>query len=73
MNENETPGAMSPELKLLSFAVTVWTERSLLVQVTVLLTPITTVIVAGEYPGEAVFVLVPFGMLTFTGSGAARV
>jgi hypothetical protein len=42
------PGDMLPELKLESVAVTVWIAASLLTQVTVLLTPMITVIVAGE-------------------------
>ncbi len=46
---------------------TVCVTVSLLVQVTVLLTPITTVIVSGEKPGAALGpTLVPFGIATIT-------
>jgi len=55
---------MSPELKLLSVAVTVCTTMSLLIHVTVLLTPITTVMVTGEYPGRLGFEDVPFRIAT---------
>ena len=42
------PEKIVPELKLPSVAVTVWKTESLFVQTTVLFTPTTTVIVAGE-------------------------
>src|SRR6266480_3146702 len=44
--------------------VTVWCTGSLLVHVTVLLTPITTVIVAGEYPGALAARPAPLGIDT---------
>ena len=45
-----SPGFMFPELKLPSNAVTVWGSLSLFVQITVLLTPMTTVMLSGLYP-----------------------
>jgi hypothetical protein len=59
-------------VKELSFAVTVWSGRypfasivlSLSVQVTVLLTPMTTVTVLGENPVDDWVVPAPFEILT---------
>ncbi len=66
-------GAMSPELMLpLPFTdVTVWWAESLFVQVTVLLTPITRVILSGEYPGAPLAFPAPVGIDTMTVAGAA--
>lgn len=52
---NWDPDARFPLLKLPPLAVTVWTAASLLVQVTVLLTPITTVIVPGLKEEKCMF------------------
>ena len=46
---------------------------SLLVQLTVLFTPITTVIIAGEKPGEFSFAPAPCRILTRTAFDAAAV
>jgi hypothetical protein len=46
---------------------TVWSTVSLLVQVTVLFTPMTTVTLSGEYPGApAELAPAPFGIVTLT-------
>ena len=58
------PEKIVPELKLPSVAVTVWKTESLFVQTTVLFTPTTTVIVAGEYPGEFTSVAAPLIIVT---------
>lgn len=63
-------GAISPELKLPSAAVAVWVAVSLLSHVTVLLTPTTTVVVAGEKPGEFRFEEAPFSMMTCAPAGS---
>ncbi len=64
------PGARLPELKVPPFAVTVWGDVSPLVQVTVLLTPRTTVTVAGENPVLETFVPASLSMPTETVAGA---
>src|SRR5271170_3448275 len=62
---------MFPELKIgfppvVLTAVTVWATTSLLVQFTVLLMPIITVMLSGAYPGAPLGLPAPFGMETCT-------
>ena len=66
---NLAPAFMFPELKLPApdgtvCDVTVWGTVSLLTHVTVLLTPITTVILAGEKLSERLLPT-PFGIVTW--------
>ena len=66
---NLAPAFIFPELKLLApggtvCEVTVWSTVSLLIQVTVLFVPITTVILAGEKLSERLLPT-PFGIITW--------